>query len=173
MNALGYACVDTGLLNDEGICMNQLELKVPPVAVILLAGLLMWLVSAAVPLLAWPFPYRHLLALALVVVGLGIGVTGVVSFRSSGTTVNPTRPQAASALVTGGVHRFTRNPMYLGLLLILIGWGAFLANVLAFAVLPLFVMYMNRFQIIPEERALLARFGEEFAAYQQRVRRWV
>jgi protein-S-isoprenylcysteine O-methyltransferase Ste14 len=75
--------------------------------------------------------------------------------------------------VSGGIYRFTRNPMYLGRLLQLAGWAVFLSNALAALLLPVYVLYINRFQVQPEERALLERFGSEYAAYQQRVRRWL
>jgi protein-S-isoprenylcysteine O-methyltransferase Ste14 len=83
------------------------------------------------------------------------------------------KPDAASSLVADGVYRWTRNPMYLGFLIALAGWAAYLANVASALVLPLFVLYMNRFQIVPEERALAARFGPQFEDYRRSVRRWL
>jgi protein-S-isoprenylcysteine O-methyltransferase Ste14 len=87
--------------------------------------------------------------------------------------VNPMTPEASSALVVAGIFRWTRNPMYLGMLVVLIAWALWLSNALAFIVLPLFVAYLNRFQILPEERALQARFGAEFERYCRSVRRWL
>ena len=81
--------------------------------------------------------------------------------------------QFSSCVVTWGVYSITRNPMYLGLLMILTGWAIFLSNALALLFLPLFVLYINRFQIKPEERALTAIFGQDYLAYQGRVRRWI
>jgi protein-S-isoprenylcysteine O-methyltransferase Ste14 len=153
--------------------MHALELKVPPVAVGLAAALAMWLASRAVPSVVLPPIAREIIAPALVAVGAFISLAGVASFLRAKTTVNPTKPGSASTLVTTGVYRFTRNPMYLGLLLVLLGWATFLSNGLAFIVVPLFVLYMNRFQIVPEERALSALFGAEFDAYAARVRRWL
>jgi len=72
-----------------------------------------------------------------------------------------------------GVYRLTRNPMYLGFLLVLLGWAIFLSNALAFLLLPAFIFYMNRFQIEPEEKALTSLFGQQFVAYTSRVRRWL
>ena len=89
------------------------------------------------------------------------------------TTINPVKPSSASSLVITGIYRLTRNPMYLGSLFILLGWAVFLANVLAFLLLPGFVLYINRFQIIPEETALSGIFGSEFATYKANVRRWL
>ena len=96
-----------------------------------------------------------------------------MAFRRAKTTVNPITPEATTTMVTSGLYRFSRNPMYLGLLVVLIGWALFLSHPLAFAVLPLFVLYMNRFQIIPEEQILSAKFAHQFTAYKETVRRWV
>jgi protein-S-isoprenylcysteine O-methyltransferase Ste14 len=153
--------------------MKTLALKFPPVAVALLAGAAMWLVASALPSLAFRFPYKPAVAVVLAAAGGVIAGLGVVSFRRARTTVNPTKPQAASALVTTGIYRFSRNPMYLGFLLVLAGVAVFLANAAALALLPVFVVYMNRFQIQPEERALSAMFGSDFTTYQRRVRRWM
>mgnify|MGYP001561679199 FL=1 len=153
--------------------MHALELKVPPVALLLAAALAMWLAPSAGPDFRLPPVARTAVAPALIAVGACLSLAGVASFLRARTTVNPTKPGSASSLVTTGVYRFTRNPMYLGLVLMLLGWAAFLSNALAFAVVPLFVLYMNRFQIVPEERALSALFGAEFDAYATRVRRWL
>ena len=87
--------------------------------------------------------------------------------------MNPIKPSAASSLVTGGVFRFTRNPMYLSLLLYLLAWAAYLSNWLALLFVPVFVLYINELQIKPEERALAVLFGAEYASYKGRVRRWL
>ncbi len=87
--------------------------------------------------------------------------------------MNPIKPGAASSLVSSGVYRFTRNPMYLGLSVTLLGWAMFLSNPLALLAVPLFVLYINRFQINPEERVLSSLFGAEYAAYKEKVRRWL
>ncbi len=87
--------------------------------------------------------------------------------------MNPIKPGAASSLVSSGVYRFTRNPMYLGLSVTLLGWAVFLSNWLALLAVPVFVLYINRFQIDPEERVLSSLFGAEYAAYKEKVRRWL
>jgi protein-S-isoprenylcysteine O-methyltransferase Ste14 len=83
------------------------------------------------------------------------------------------RPDASSAIVTGSVYRLSRNPMYLGFLLVLAAWAMFLSSLAAALVLPGFVGYMNRFQIVPEEQVLLKKFGPAYAQYMSRVRRWL
>jgi protein-S-isoprenylcysteine O-methyltransferase Ste14 len=153
--------------------MNSLELKVPPPVLALCLALLMWFTSSLVPPLAVSFGVRVGVALALVFIGQSISISGIVSFRRAKTTINPIKLSAASSLVSSGVYRFTRNPMYLGLLVTLTAWAVFLSNLLALLAAPLFVLYINRFQINPEERVLSSLFGAEYAAYKERARRWL
>ncbi len=133
----------------------------------------MWLVARFSPAFTVDLPGRLGVALALAAAGAAVALAGVAEFRRVRTTVNPLRPERASALVTSGVYRWTRNPMYLGLALALLGWAAFLAHPLAALGVPAFVVWMSRWQIPREERALEGLFGEEFARYRTRVRRWL
>ena len=156
------------------LSMNALELKVPPVAAALLIASAMWFASSAVPSsIEAALVARVIAAAILAVVGAGIGLAGVASFRNARTTVNPTRPGATSVLVGSGVYRISRNPMYLGILLILFAWATFLSHPLAFVLAAVFVPCMTRFQIAPGERILAAMFGAEFVDYRARVRRWL
>jgi protein-S-isoprenylcysteine O-methyltransferase Ste14 len=113
------------------------------------------------------------LALVLVLIGLAIGISGIVAFRRARTTISPVNAGAASSLVTSGVYRFTRNPMYLGMLLMLLAWAAFLFKPVALLFVAIFALYINRFQIKPEEQVLSSLFGAEYIAYAARVRRWL
>lgn len=153
--------------------MRFRELKIPPLLTVALIGGLMWLTARAAPGLAFELPARRLCATLLALAGVAIGILAVVSFRRARTTVNPLHPENASALVASGIFRLSRNPMYLGLLLVLLGWAVFLANALAFVFPVAFIFLMNRLQIIPEEKALTAKFGPAFATYQSKVRRWL
>ena len=153
--------------------MRILELKVPPLAIGVLLAALMWLVSWAVPALTFVFPSRKLLALSFTVAGAIVILVAVTSFRRAKTTLNPMDPASSSSLVRSGIYKLSRNPMYLGFLLVLVGWAVFLSNALAFVFLPAFIFYMNRFQIEPEEKALAGKFGQEFVDYKSRVRRWL
>jgi protein-S-isoprenylcysteine O-methyltransferase Ste14 len=153
--------------------MRWLELKVPPPVVVLVAAVLMWLASSLVSPLPVPFGVRAAIAVVLVCAGAAIDVVAIATFRRSRTTVNPLKPRTASILVTHGVFRFSRNPMYLGLVLDLVAWAVYLSNWLAVLVVPLFVLYLNRFQIAPEERVLESMFGERYATYKERVGRWL
>jgi len=152
---------------------HALDLKIPPAVLAVIFGLAMWLVSRATPVLEIALIYRILLGSAPTAAGFILALSGIVTFRRVGTTIHPTSPQNASSLVTAGVYRFTRNPMYLGILLALLGWGLFLGRLPSLFVLPLFVAYLTRFQILPEEKAMETLFGSEFSAYKARVRRWI
>ena len=102
-----------------------------------------------------------------------MAIAGVMAFRDKRTTVNPLTPSASSSVVSSSVYRVSRNPMYLGFLLALAGWAVYLSNAGAALLLPAFVAYLTQYQIKPEEHALLAKFGSEFAQYMSRVRRWL
>ncbi|MBH0187416.1 MAG: isoprenylcysteine carboxylmethyltransferase family protein [Nitrospira sp.] len=151
--------------------MHRLDLKIPPLAVGALIAMGMWLAFYTLPEFACP-PLR-IVAMGMGIVGAGITGLAMLSFWSAHTTPNPMKPSSASFLVTSGIYRFTRNPMYLGLALLLIGWALYLANILALLFLPAFILYMNRFQIKPEERALTDRFGQKYFEYASRVNRWI
>lgn len=152
--------------------VHRLELKVPPLALVLLAALLMWLGARWFPALGFRFPGQSLVAWGLGIAGAFICALGLVEFKRARTTVNPTKPGSASSLVRTGIYRRTRNPMYLGFLLMLCAWALAMGNPLALMIPPAFVAYMNRFQIRPEERALTALFGDAFRDYCREVRRW-
>ena len=150
----------------------MLELKVPPPVVGLLVGALMWSISAWQPVLPLAPTVRLVLAGALAVVGIGFDILGLLAFLRSRTTINPLRPAKASALVTAGVYRVTRNPMYVGLAFLLTAWAVYLGSLWPFLGPVLFVAYINRFQIAPEERILRSKF-DGYDAYAARARRWL
>jgi protein-S-isoprenylcysteine O-methyltransferase Ste14 len=153
--------------------MQALELKIPPPAVAVLIVGAMWGISLASPLLEMPAFIRVAVAVAIALAGGGFSLAGVISFRRARTTINPMKPETTSSLVCSGVYRVTRNPMYVGLLFVLVAWAVFLSSAWALLGPLAFVLYINRFQITPEERVLSAMFGTEYAAYKSRVRRWL
>jgi len=112
-------------------------------------------------------------AALLLAAGVAVALGGVVSFRRARTTVNPLKPETTAALVVSGVYSFTRHPMYLGMVSVLLAWAVFLASPWSLAGPVLFALYITRFQIVPEERVLSGLFGESFAAYTRQVRRWL
>lgn len=154
--------------------MSTLELRVPPVVVVLTCAVVMWVIAGAIGPSAWRADVRVVVTVLLALTGLVLAVAGIREFRAARTTVNPLHPEQAAAMVTAGVYRWTRNPMYLGMLCLLAAWAAWLGRLVPPVVgLPAFVLYMNRFQIRPEERALEQRFGAAFRDYAARVRRWI
>src|SRR5690349_21530914 len=134
--------------------MNALELKLPPPVLAVLLAILMWWLSSLSAPLSVSLGFRLGAALAIALLGTGIGLAAKVLFKRAKTTVNPLTPIAATTFVSGGVYQFTRNPMYLGRSLQLLAWAVYLCNVLAFMPVFFFVLYISRFQIRPEERAL-------------------
>jgi protein-S-isoprenylcysteine O-methyltransferase Ste14 len=153
--------------------LSWLELRVPPPVVTATAALLMWFLGTAFPRLDFELPGRGATAIALAAAGFAIGIAALFGFKKAKTTINPMTPEASTALVITGVYRLTRNPMYLAMLVVLGAWAVVVSNFAAFLLLPLFVAYLNRFQIEPEEQALQARFGAEFERYRRNVRRWL
>jgi protein-S-isoprenylcysteine O-methyltransferase Ste14 len=151
----------------------SLELKIPPLLVALILGALMWLVAHLTPGLTAALPFGGVVAGAVLLAGVAVVLAGVVAFRRARTTVDPLHPDHASSIVTGGIYGLTRNPMYLGFLFLLAAWAIWLGNLPAALGLPAFVKYMNRFQILPEERFLSSKFGAPYVAYLQQVRRWI
>ena len=133
----------------------------------------MALVAWALPAWRLAVPGRIVIAVAVAFVGGFFGIGGIVAFHRAKTTIHPMNPSEASSLVVNGVYTHTRNPMYLGLLIVLFSWSVYLAHPATLVLLPGFVAYMNRFQIIPEERAMASNFGADFEAYRARVRRWL
>lgn len=153
--------------------MSALELKIPPVIVGFMTAALSWAAAKALPRFDISGPGLRFAAAGCAVAGAVVSLMGIAAFRRAKTTVNPMKPGSASALVATGIYRVSRNPMYLGFLLILIAWAAFLGNAISLLVPAAFVLYMNRFQIQPEEKALAASFGDQYAAYKSAVRRWI
>ena len=153
--------------------MRQLELKIPPLALCAIVALAIVTIGDLAPIANAPFPGHRGVAVALLLVGIAVAAAAVVQFRLVKTTVNPMLPNRASSIVASGVFSLSRNPMYVGMALALLGLSAWRSTLPGYALVPLFCLYMTEFQIKPEERALLARFGEEFASYVAKVRRWL
>ena len=153
--------------------MGFLELRIPPPVVGLIVAGGMWTVAYLPPILQLPQLVRLLGAAVLGAIGVAVTIGGVMSFRRAKTTVNPLKPEMSAALVSTGVYSFTRNPMYLGMVLALLAWALYLSSIWSPLGPVLFAIYITRFQIVPEERVLDRLFGAPFAAYKKRVRRWL
>ncbi|MGR5069735.1 MULTISPECIES: methyltransferase family protein [Vibrio] len=153
--------------------MKILELKVPPVAVFLAVVLLMYWLKEISPALLITVPFVKVVSAGLTGIAVFVAAAGIYEFRKAKTTVNPIKPESASSVVNTGVFAYTRNPMYFGLLLIIIALGLWWQHLSVILCGALFVTYMNRFQIKPEERALERLFGEDYVDYKNQVRRWI
>jgi protein-S-isoprenylcysteine O-methyltransferase Ste14 len=150
-----------------------LDKKVPPPILGALIAALMWSASSLGPHWTLAPVLRYPLAGLLAAAGMGFDLAGLLAVRAARTTFNPLKPERTSTLVTGGVFRVTRNPMYLGLALVLSGWAVWLCALLPWLGPVFFVAYITRFQIRPEERVLRGIFGESYSSYADRVRRWM
>lgn len=153
--------------------MERLELKLPPALLLVVAALAIRGVAMLTPWAQLEVPGRFWIAIALIAAGIATAALGAIEFRRHRTTVDPVHPDKASALVTSGVFGFSRNPMYLGFLLVLLGGVAWTANAMTLLPVIVFVLYLRRFQILPEERWMQRRFGDAFSDYCRRTRRWV
>ena len=149
-----------------------MNLKVPPMVFLLLVGILMKVVANLLPFQNFSLMMSSMIGTILAFFGIVISLLGVYEFRKAKTTVDPRNPHKSEFLVRAGIYKFSRNPMYLGFLIILFGWWVILENYLEFYFIPLFVLYMNLFQIKPEEMCLSQKFGEAYTEYCNEVRRW-
>ena len=150
-----------------------MKLKVlPAIQFILFAGL-MWAVKLWSGQLHFNFEYQNKVSWIIIVIGILIGISAVISFRKVKTTLEPMHPEKASTLVEKGLYRYSRNPMYLALLLLLFALFIRLGNLYNLLILILFIWYITQFQIKPEEEALVKRFGEHYRNYKSKVRRWI
>lgn len=150
-----------------------MKLKVPPVIIFFLALTLMFGVYYLLPNFTFRIPYSITSSRVFLLLGVLSGVAGIATFRKKGTTVDPMNPQNASKLVTSGIYRYTRNPMYLGMLFVLIGGLIRLGNPTGLIGIAFFIFWINEFQIKPEERVLTEVFEDEYREYCAKVRRWI
>lgn len=148
--------------------LQALETRLPPPILLVVLAAVVWLLPGA-------FYSRVCIAVGVLCLALGLSINAwsKVMFRSAHTTVNPLHPERSSALVTSGLYRYSRNPMYLGYALVLLGWVMCRGQVLGLFAVALFIGYITVFQILPEERCLSARFQAQYAVYRAEVRRWL
>jgi protein-S-isoprenylcysteine O-methyltransferase Ste14 len=149
-----------------------MKLFIPPPLLGLITGALIWGAAQVVPQFNLSVTGQKPIGIFLMLGALSVEIMAAVTFFRAKTTVNPMKPDRASTLVATGLYRFSRNPMYASLLVLLTGWSLYLGNPLAIFLLVFFVWYMTRFQIQPEERALTDKFGDDYRDYCSRVRRW-
>jgi protein-S-isoprenylcysteine O-methyltransferase Ste14 len=153
--------------------MKALENRIPPPLVFFLVAALMWAATWVLPVTAIPDGWRWSIAGLLFVLAVLLASSGIGAFRRAKTPLDPVHIDRASTLVTSGIYGFTRNPMYLGLTTLLLAWAEFLSAPWTLLGPAVFALFIDRFQIAPEERAMRAKFGAEYDAYTRRVRRWM
>jgi len=151
----------------------KLALKVPPPVQALVCGILMWVIDRQLSGGQFETAIQLPMTILFAVSGIVLVVYSMLAFRRASTTVDPFHPEEASHLVVDGFFAYSRNPMYVSLLLVLISWAIWLGSVYNVAVLVLFVTYITFFQIKPEEEAMRSLFGETYEHYCSRVRRWI
>ena len=152
---------------------TALETKIPPPVYGLLTALIIWWIASILPSLELLSGWFKQDGILLIVIGVGLDLTALSQFFKQKTTPNPLSPNKANTIVVSGLYRYSRNPMYLGLLISLTGWALYLGNLAGLACLPIFVLLLNQMQIKPEERALKEKFGESYRNYLRDVRRWL
>lgn len=154
--------------------MSQgLENRIPPPLMMLATGGAMYLVSRSTAMMSLSGTFRWGAVTLYLLVAAATAVPAFRAFGKAGTTINPVKIDAASQLVTGGIYRVTRNPMYVGLTALLLALAVALSSPWTLLGPVFFVLFITRFQIIPEERVMQAKFGDAFTAYRQAVRRWL
>ena len=150
-----------------------MELKLPPVLVFFLGLGIMFGCYYMKPDWSYQFAYQTTISRLFLALGVLSAFSGIIAFRYTGTTVDPRTPDKASALVQGGVYKLTRNPMYLGMALVLIGGLIRIGSPLSTIGVIFFIWFLTQYQIKPEEEALSRLFGDEYDSYRKSVRRWV
>lgn len=150
-----------------------MKLRIVPPLFGLICALLMLGVAMLLPAATILFPSQKIVALIVMAMGISLDVIAAIQFRKHATTISPFNPEKTVSVVKNGVFGISRNPMYLGMLLILIGIGVFLGSPINIIVLIAFVAAITSLQIKPEEEVLEAKFGSDYAAYRYHVRRWI
>jgi protein-S-isoprenylcysteine O-methyltransferase Ste14 len=130
-------------------------------------------VAKLCPIFTVVLPLHETIPSIISIIGGIISGLGMLSFKFAKTTINSVRLDSVSSLVVSGIYSYTRNPMYLGLLFVLIGWFYFLSNLLSLVFVLIYVLHINYFQIQREEKVLESKFGEAFIEYKVKVRRWL
>jgi protein-S-isoprenylcysteine O-methyltransferase Ste14 len=151
----------------------MLKLKIPPPIYAISIGMLMWLLNQYAPFTHWISSPWNVAGLVLMVIAFSFDLWSLLLFFRSHTTANPMKPESSSKIVTSGLYQCSRNPMYVGLLMILLGYAIWLGGLTPFLMLPLFIFLITTQQIIPEEETLQKKFGQEYLDYKARVRRWL
>ena len=150
-----------------------MKLLIPPPIQALLSAIMMCFISRYFTHANFSLNGINIFALIFLIIAAIIIILSMYKFKKIKTTISPLRPNKTSSLVKSGIYEYTRNPMYLGLLLMLFSTALFLKNLISFLIIPLFILFITKNQILPEEEALENIFGEEYKNYKKKVRRWI
>ena len=150
-----------------------MKLLIPPPIQALLSAIMMCLINRYFTHANFSLNGINIFALIFLIIAAIIIILSMYKFKKIKTTISPLRPNKTSSLVKSGIYEYTRNPMYLGLLLMLFSIALFLKNFISFLIIPLFILFITKNQILPEEEALEKIFGEEYKNYKNKVRRWI
>ena len=148
-----------------------MKTKIPPPIVTLVSALLIFFSKELFP--NYAFDYQSMLSIVIFISGLMILISAVSLFKKKETTVNPMSPEKASSLVVDGVFKYTRNPMYLGMSVVLLSISIQFNLIGGLLIVCLFVAYITAFQIIPEEEAMEENFGQDYLLFKKNTRRWI
>lgn len=150
-----------------------MKLLIPPPVYALIIGVLMWFLNRNFPVVHFIDSPWNKIGIAMIVIAASFDLWSIFLFLKKHTTANPMKPENTTGIVTKGLYKITRNPMYVGLLTILTGYAIWLGSLTPFFVLPLFYLLINEMQIKPEEEILEKKFGQEYLNYKNSVRRWL
>jgi len=150
-----------------------MKLKIIPLLQVIIYACMGSLIQTTLTYPATTFTIPVIVIATISITGTGIVLLGGLVFRLTNTSISPLNPHKANQLITRGIYHYSRNPMYVGFLLILFAWCLYLGNLITMLIPVLFVWSMTYLQIIPEEKALETLFGNEYKQYCQTVRRWV
>ena len=146
-------------------------IKIPPPILVLILTSLVYFSSTKLESIY--LPYRQTVSVLILIIGLVVIISPVFDFIKSKTTVNPVKFQNVNRLVTTGIYRYSRNPMYLGMILIIISTTVYYLNLLSVFSPLIFYIWINKFQISREEIFLEGKFGNEYLKYKSKTRRWI
>ena len=146
-------------------------LKIPPPLLVIILVISNYFSSKKIDLII--LPNQNLISFIILLIGVLILITPIFKFIKSNTTIDPIRFKKVNKLITTGIYSYSRNPMYLGLLIIVISTSIFYLNIFSTTTPILFYCWINKFQIKREEIFLKEKFGNEFLSYIKKTRRWI
>ena len=146
-------------------------LKIPPPILVLILASSNYFSSKKIDLIH--LPNQDLISILILLIGMLILINPIFKFIKSKTTIDPIKFKKVNKLITSGIYKYSRNPMYLGLLMIVISTSIFYLNIFSITTPLFFYFWINRFQIKREEIFLTEKFGKEYLLYKAKTRRWI